>query len=101
MRELNTIEIEQVNGAGFVQDSFASIGEVAGNMFGSTGLSLVQNIASKFSPALGDGIKLLTDTGIASGATIGRLAGYAVGGFVEEAFNGLVSGFKKQFVFWK
>ncbi|GKX55422.1 hypothetical protein SOASR030_15340 [Leminorella grimontii] len=101
MRELSSAEIEQVNGAGFVQDAFASVGEVAGSVFGGVGLSVVQGIANKFSPALGEGIKLLSSAGSASGSTVGRLAGYALGGFVEGTFSGLFSGFKNQFTFWK
>ncbi|AKJ42464.1 hypothetical protein [Pragia fontium] len=102
MRELNLVEIEQVSGAGFIQDSFASVGGVLGKALGDTGIKLVQSAADRFSPALGAGIKLIASSGIGlSGETVGHLAGFTLGGFVEGVFSGIESGFKGKFDFWK
>ncbi|AWH87547.1 hypothetical protein [Limnobaculum parvum] len=53
MRELSVVEIEQVPGAGFIQVSMAAVGGFLGKILGNTGMTVVEGIASKFSPCVG------------------------------------------------
>ncbi|MBK5142596.1 hypothetical protein I2494_02460 [Budviciaceae bacterium BWR-B9] len=101
MRELSIVEVEQVSGAGFIQDSMASVGGFLGKTFGDTGITVVKGIAGKFSPALGAGLDLLTSTGIVNGENVGHLAGYTAGAFVEGTFSSIGTSFKNKFNFWK
>lgn len=101
MRELSVVEIEQVSGAGFIQDSMASVGGFLGKTFGDTGITVVKSIANKFSPVLGAGLDLLASTGIVNGENAGHLAGYTAGAFVEGAISSIGSSFKSKFTFWK
>ncbi|WP_159564760.1 hypothetical protein [Budvicia diplopodorum] len=97
IRVLNSTEIEQVNGAGFVQDSLADIGEKVGTIFGDVGVSVAKGLANAVFPALGTGISMLESFGLLSGSTIGRMIGFGSGAFIEGAASGFLSGFKSKF----
>ncbi|WP_330983752.1 MULTISPECIES: hypothetical protein [Enterobacterales] len=97
MRILSSEEIEQVNGAGFIQDSLADAGEKVGSLIGDTGISVVKTVANALFPPLAAGIGLLDSFGLLSGGTIGRLVGYGSGAFIEGMTSSFIASFKGQF----
>lgn len=97
MRVLNSQEIEQVNGAGFIQDSLADFGDTVGSIIGDAGVSFAKMAANTFFPPLAAGIGLLDSLGLLSGDTIGRLIGYGSGAFIEGMASSFISSVKDKF----
>jgi len=78
MRELSSVEINNISGAGFIQDGLSSIGGWIGN----AGYNLVSSQLSVSVPIVGDISlnKILPDLG----NTVGSSIGASIGGRIES-----------------
>ena len=77
MRELSSVEVNEVSGSGFIQDGFSSVGGWIGN----AGYNLVSSQLTVNIPVIGD--VSLSKIFPELGNTIGSAIGSTVGGTIE------------------